>query len=106
MYPKPKKHKKRAKNNPRPTENDLCKYHNTPFAQTHEVFEGTGQRQLSIKYGMQVKLCNECHRDIQTHPLQGRDLALKQEFQNRFEQEHTRQDFIRLFGRNYLEDEV
>jgi hypothetical protein len=52
---------------------------------------------------MQVKVCDECHRDIQLHPLQGRDLELKQEFQRKFEQEHSREEFIRIFGKNYLE---
>lgn len=102
--PKPNYKKKgRAKRNPLPTAEDYCRYCGTPYAQTHEVYEGNGRRQLSIKYGMQVKVCNECHRDIQLHPLQGRDLELKQEFQGKFEETHSREDFVRIFGKNYLE---
>ena len=100
--PKPKTKKKRARKNPRPTADDICRYCGRPYAQTHEVFEGNGRRQISIKYGMQVKLCYLCHRDIQTHPLQGRDLALKKEFQAKFEETYSREEFIKNFGRNYL----
>jgi hypothetical protein len=102
--PKPKLHKqKRAVNNSRPTAEDICRGHQTPFAQTHEVYEGNGRRQISIKYHMQVKVCDECHKDIMFHPLQGKDLELKQEFQRKFEQEgHSREEFRKLFISSYL----
>lgn len=104
MYPKPK-FKRRvpcARNNPKPTADDICRYCGKNFASLHEVFEGTGRRQLSIKYGLQVRLCHTCHHDIQTHPLQGRDLELKKEFQAKFEQTNSREEFRRLFGKSYL----
>lgn len=98
----PKKKKKKPLNNPKPTVEDRCRYCCTPYASTHEVFDGNGRRQLSIKYGMQVKLCIPCHKDIQEHPLQGRDLELKKEFQGKFEETHSRDEFIRVFGKSYL----
>ena len=101
-FPKPKIKKHRAKNNPKPTADDICRYCGRNYASTHEIYEGTGRRQLSIKYHMQVKVCNECHSDIQLHPLAGRDLALKQEFQAKFEETHTRDEFRRLFGPSRL----
>jgi hypothetical protein len=102
--PKPKYHKQqKAKNNPMPTAEDICRWHQTPYAQTHEVYEGNGRRQLSIKYKMQVKVCDACHRDIQLHPLQGRDLELKQEFQRKFEAAgNSRKFFRKLFSVSYL----
>jgi hypothetical protein len=102
--PKPKKGKhKRAKNNPMPTAEDYCYYCGAPYASTHEVYEGSGRRQVSIKYKMQVKLCIICHKDVQEHPLQGRDLELKQEFQRKFEAEgHSRELFRKLFITSYL----
>jgi hypothetical protein len=102
--PKPKhKKQKRAVNNPKPTAEDICRYCGTPYASTHEVYEGSGRRQISIKYGMQVKLCIICHKDIQEHPLQGRDLELKQEFQRKFEAEgNSRELFRKLFSVSYL----
>jgi 5-methylcytosine-specific restriction endonuclease McrA len=100
--PRRKRRVTKAKRNKVPTINDTCLYCGTPYASTHEVFEGTGRRQLSIKYELQVKLCMKCHKDIQEHPLQGRDLELKKEFQTNFEETHSREDFVKLFGRNYL----
>jgi len=102
--PKPKPRKQsRARNNPKPTIDDICRYDGTPYAQTHEVYEGNGRRQISIKYHMQVKVCDECHKDIQLHPLQGKDLELKQEFQRKFEAEgHSRDEFRKLFIFSYL----
>lgn len=104
-FPKPKFKKRapKAKNNPVPTIDDRCRYCSTCFAQTHEVFEGTGRRQLSIRYGMQIKVCNDCHRDIQQHPLQRRDLELKKEFQAKFEQEYGHEVYMKSFGRDYSE---
>lgn len=102
MFPKHKLKKHRAKNNPKPTIDDICRYCLQPYAQTHEVFEGTGRRQLSIKYKMQVKLCNGCHEDIQTHPLQGRDLELKKEFQAIFEKEHGHEFYMKCFMVDYI----
>ena len=102
-FPKPQhKRRKRAKNNPKPTAEDFCIYCGTPYAQTHEVFEGNGRRQLSIIHKLQVKVCNDCHRDIQTHPLTGRDLELKKEYQAEFEKTHSREEFRRLFGSSRL----
>lgn len=104
MFTKPKYKRRvtKAKRNPTPTINDCCRYCGKPYASTHEVFEGTGRRQLSIKYKMQVKLCLECHEEIQTHPLQGRDLELKQEFQAKFEQQYGHDFYMKCFMSNYL----
>lgn len=104
MFPKPK-HKRRvpkAKNNPVPNVNDVCRYTGEPYASTHEVFFGTGQRQLSIRYGMQVKVCDRIHKQIHANPLTGLDIELKQEFQQKFEEEHGHDVYMATFGRNYL----
>ena len=104
QYPKPShERRKRAKNNPMPTAEDFCIYCGTPYAQTHEVFEGTGRRQLSIIHKLQVKVCNDCHRDIQTHPLSGRDLALKKEYQQKFIDQYGYERWMKEFQRDYSE---
>lgn len=104
MYPKPpKKPKKRAKNNPRPTENSKCEVCSNSFAETHEIFYGP-LRQLSIKYGLQALLCAEHHRGpTGPHHNRERDLELKRRGQKQFEQWHGREAFLRIFGRNYLD---
>lgn len=102
--PKPaKSKKKRAKNNPKPTQHDTCYICGKPYAQTHEVFYGRGKRQLSIKYGMQCKLCEEHHtgpNGIHNDPYF--DFKVKQIYQRRFEEQYRHELFIKLFGRNYL----
>ncbi|MCX7772094.1 MAG: hypothetical protein N2376_03160 [Clostridia bacterium] len=105
-FPKPAFRKqKKALNNPVPTINDLCRYHGTPFASTHEVFGGKN-RQLSIRLKMQVKLCVEiCHAEVTNNPKGKLATELRKEYQARFEETHSRDEFIKLFGQNYLLDE-
>jgi hypothetical protein len=57
---------------------------------------------LSIRYGLQVKVCNRLHKQIHANPLTGLDLELKKEYQAKFESEHGHDEFMRIFGRNYL----
>jgi hypothetical protein len=55
---------------------------------------------------MQKDLCFEHHRGPDgPHQNKEYDLQLKREAQAKFEQDHSREDFIRLFGRNYLDAE-
>ena len=70
----------------------------------HHVFYGSGLRQLSEKYGMVAPLCHRCHRDSHAgvHFSRPLDLMLKRLFQERFEEPHTRQEFIAIFGRSWL----
>lgn len=105
-FPKPdKKKQKRAKNNPKPTIEDKCYVCNAPYAATHEVFYGRGKRQLSIKYKMQAKLCYEHHEHTRTgiHFDKRFDFKVKQIYQRKFEKEYSREKFIEVFGRNYLD---
>ncbi len=106
MYPKPpKKTKKYTKRNPVPTENSKCEVCGAGYAETHEIFYGPGNRKLSIKYGLQALLCAEHHRGMEgPHNNRKRDLELKRREQRAFEQWHGRSEFLRIFGRNYLDD--
>ena len=104
-FPKPKIYKqRRAKNNPKPTINDICIQCGRPFAETHEVFYGRGKRQLSIKYKMQAKLCCMCHKDApySVHKNKEMDLILKRKYQRIFEKQYGHEKFMEVFGRNYL----
>lgn len=100
--PKPKIKKRRPLYNHRPTADDICRYTGQAYAQTHEVFGGWGKRQLSIKYGLQVKVSADIHRNIHRHPLTGLDLELKKEFQGIFEGKYGHEKFMELFGRDYI----
>ena len=106
MFPK-KKYKRRvpkAKNNPKPTENNICWVCQKPYASTHEIFFGSGERQLSIRYGMQVNLCIEHHKNLHYNPLKGLDIEFKKMAQKNFELLHGHEKYMQIFETNYLDE--
>lgn len=68
--------------------------------QLHEVFFGSKHRQLSMKHGCVVPLCDKCHRQV--HSDREYDLALKRLTQQKFEELYSRDEFFNIFGRSYL----
>ena len=71
----------------------------------HHIFFGTSNRKVSEKNGLKVWLTSEEHRGTYgVHGKYGRDLdiKLKQDAQRKYEETHTREDFIKLIGKNYL----
>ena len=69
----------------------------------HHVFFGSN-RKHSEQWGMVVWLCPDCHRikKWSVHMNRDTDLRLKREQQMIFEQTHSREKFMEIFGRNYL----
>lgn len=71
----------------------------------HHIFFGTANRKVSEKNGLKVWLTSEEHRGTYgVHGKFGRDLdiKLKQDAQRKYEETHTREEFIKLIGKNYL----
>ncbi len=71
----------------------------------HHIFFGVAKRKKSEEYGLKVWLCPTHHRGTQgIHGRDGHklDLELKQLGQKAFEWKHSREEFIKIFGRNYL----
>lgn len=69
----------------------------------HHVFFGVANRKKSEKYKLVVYLCVGCHRgNTGVHFNREFDLQLKRLAQSKFEETHTREEFLREFGRNYL----
>ena len=71
----------------------------------HHIFYGTANRKLSEKYGCWCWLCPDHHNmsDAGVHFNKQLDLTLKMECQERWEEEFgTREDFRRIFGKNFL----
>lgn len=102
MFPKPKVKKHHAINNPKPTFDSKCEVCGIGYAETHEIFFGP-LRQLSIKYGIQALLCGEHHRGtFGPHQNKQRDLELKKRGQQYFERLHGHEEYMQIFGRNYL----
>ena len=79
----------------------LCRRHG--FVHRHHIFEGA-RRHLSEQYGLVVPLCPDCHTesDFSVHRCTETALALKRAGQRKFERTHSREEFIKLFGRSYL----
>ena len=69
----------------------------------HHIYPGKN-RKISEKYGFKVWLRSDWHnmRDYGVHFNKNLDLRLKQECQAKFEETHTREEFIKLIGKSYL----
>lgn len=71
----------------------------------HHIYFGTANRKISEKNGFKVWLCYDHHEGTNgVHGMKGHklDLFLKQICQKKYEETHTRDDFIKLIGRNYI----
>ena len=79
----------------------LC--HRVGFVHIHHAFEG-GRKKRAEKYGLLYPLCPDCHTlsDKSVHRCHETELIIKRAAQRKFEREHTREEFIKEFGRSYL----
>jgi hypothetical protein len=83
-----------------------CFFCGTPFnLHVHEIFFGTANRKKSIENGLYVSLCARHHNmsGESVHLNHDMDLRLKRIGQKAFEKNHTREDFMSIFHRNYLD---
>lgn len=71
----------------------------------HHIFMGPN-RKISEQHGFWVYLRADWHNmsNYGVHFNAELDLFLKQECQRKFEETHTREEFIALIGQNFLED--
>lgn len=63
----------------------------------HHIYAGNN-RKNSTKYGMIVPLCYRHHEWV--HKTNYR--KFKEDAQREFEETHSREEFIKIFGRSYL----
>lgn len=70
----------------------------------HHIYFGTANRKLSEKYGCWVYLCAYHHNmsNEGVHFNRELDLKLKRECQKEYEKDESREDFKKIFGKNYL----
>ncbi len=66
----------------------------------NEVFEGS-YRQVSIRLGMIAPLCIFCHKQFHKDIL-GMNLSYKVKFEKEYLKTHTREEFIKTFGQDYI----
>lgn len=71
----------------------------------HHIFGGSN-RDKSEAEGLKVYLCLDHHINGKEAVHNNAELMreLRQDGQKAFEQNHTREEFMELFGKNYLED--
>lgn len=74
----------------------------TTQVEEHHCFNGPN-RHISDKYGLTIYLCHEHHTgDTGVHFDPVLRLKVKREAQRKFEAVHGNEEFMRIFGRNYL----
>lgn len=120
MFPKKGRRKKRRKKKGRSILHTrdgtcfLCAFLHGDFSQKqleeHHIFYGPN-REASDREGLTVYLCHSHHQyayDSNIEAVHGNpksqasDICLKQLAQREYEVNHSREDFIRLIGKNYL----
>ena len=65
----------------------------------HEVYGGSN-RKRSIRNNFVALLCRECHSNNNVIK------ELKIKYQKEFEKNHTRDEFIKIIGKNYIKEEI
>lgn len=70
------------------------------------LFFGRGNRYVSDRKGFTVYLCANHHNlgNVCVHNNRAMDLMLKRACQKKYEETHSREEFIKLIGKNYLEE--
>ena len=63
----------------------------------HHIYEGP-YRNASTKYGALVLLCERHHRMV--HEQNSK--IFNKQWQEKFERHHSREEFIKIFGKSYL----
>ena len=80
-----------------------CWFCKDTFVEEHHCFGGAN-RKFSEKYGLKVYLCHNHHNEppFGVHFNKEAMDKIRRVAQAKFEETHTREEFMRIFGRNYL----
>lgn len=71
------------------------------ITQLHHCIHGTSNRKNADKYGLTVWLCPGHHEKL--HRDRELDLYFIRLAQSKFEETHTREEFMAIFGKNWLD---
>lgn len=74
-----------------------------PKEDIHHCIFGRGRRQISEREGFIVPLTHEEH--MRVHQDRELQLYFVRKCQTKYEETHTREEWLKLVGRNYLESE-
>ena len=86
-------------------DNERCVICGAPKESIHHVYGGRNRKVSNEHVEFMVCLCWEHHQSENgSHGRNGHwiDVRLKWEAQQRFEETHTREEFMQLIGRSYL----
>lgn len=115
-FPKPqskKKRQRRAASIMQPNKDGHCwicsrvfgDYRKYTYLEKHHVFFGNGGREISEANGFTVWLCPEHHTigPKAVHRNQALNRFVQAAVQREYEKTHTREEFMALIGRNYIQ---
>lgn len=112
IYPKPKHKKKRKKHGKSifPQAAGTCYLcmrqgdYSRKYTEVHHIFDGPN-RHISEEQGLTVRLCLKHHREGKdaVHNNAGNMRILQRDAQEKYEQTHSREEFMSLIGKNYLD---
>lgn len=79
-----------------------CYFCKSPYVEEHHCLGGAN-RKLSEKYGLKVWLCHKHHNEAPfgVHFNRKNMDKIRKIAQRKFEETHTREEFIKIFGRSY-----
>ena len=69
-------------------------------SEIHEIYS-SGSRKQSMIYNFTIPICRQCHQRVTLNHYD--NLQLKQICQRKYEENHTRDEFMAIIGKNYLE---
>lgn len=69
----------------------------------HHVYHGRKYKHLSDKNGFLLTLCDQCHRKL--HSSRVIDKHVQKGMQRKYEQTHSREEFVELMGHSWLNAE-
>ena len=77
----------------------------TDSLEEHHIFYGRGLRKLSEKYGLTVWLTHDEHNEppFGVHHCKAANRSLQRAGQLKFQETYPELDFMKIFGRNYLD---
>jgi hypothetical protein len=78
---------------------EVCYICQRPYVDIHEIYGGRN-RQVSMINGFCVPLCRHHHQIVETNAYA--DFYFKEICQTEFEKTHTREEFMKIIGKNYL----
>ena len=88
-------------------EDRVCFYCGRMYmVEEHHLVHGSSNRKHSERLGLVIDLCSECHTGRNKHSAHGSEWNLKYKklAQRCYEDRgHTREEFMSIFGRNYLD---